>query len=407
VLPIVLFGMTALSKLQVWTQPVWLILITAPFLAIAVKEPGTYRAVFGFGGQDHKIAAVTLAGFGLSSGIVLSLIAQIGEQVDFLRFMPDKTTANRRAWWASVITAGPGWVVFSVLKLFGGVFLAFYVADRAGFSKAVEPVQQYLHATGAWLPAGALGVAVFFVVLSQLKINTTNAYSGSLSFANFFSRTLHRHPGRAIWVLLHLAIALTLMEVGIFAFLNFVLGFFSNVGIAWIGAIVADLVINKPLGLSPSYIEFKRAHLCNFNPVGFGSMLLASAVAIAAFFGAFGGLAHALAPFIALVLAMTLSPLIAWLTGGRYYIARADELDEPLLDPDGLPSAATYTCIVCGTAYERPDVAACPHHDGVICSLCCSLEAHCHDTCKSGLVIDLGIPAPRNVTHGGGQLAPR
>jgi purine-cytosine permease-like protein len=187
--------------------------------------------------------------------------SQIGEQVDFLRFMPDKTTANRRAWWASVITAGPGWVVFSVLKLFGGVFLAFYVADRVGFTKAVEPVQQYLHTTGAWLPAGALGVAVFFVVLSQPKINTTNAYSGSLSFANFFSRTPHRHPGRAIWVLLHLAIALTLMEVGIFAFLNFVLGFFSNVGIAWIGAIVADLVISKPLGLSPTYIEFKRAHL--------------------------------------------------------------------------------------------------------------------------------------------------
>jgi hypothetical protein len=47
------------------------------------------------------------------------------------------------------------------------------------------------------------------------------------------------------------------------------------VAIAWIGAIVADLVINKPLGISPSYIEFKRAYLYNFNPVGFGSMAIA------------------------------------------------------------------------------------------------------------------------------------
>jgi hypothetical protein len=39
-------------------------------------------------------------------------------------------------------------------------------------------------------------------------------------------------------------------------------------------------------------------------------------------------------------------------------------------------------------------MAACPHHNGVICSLCCSLDSKCHDSCKktaSGPV-DLGIP---------------
>ena len=39
------------------------------------------------------------------------------------------------------------------------------------------------------------------------------------------------------------------------------------------GCIVADLVINKPLGLSPRHIEFKRAHLYDINPVGVGAML--------------------------------------------------------------------------------------------------------------------------------------
>ena len=37
-------------------------------------------------------------------------------------------------------------------------------------------------------------------------------------------------------------------------------------------AVVADLVINKPLGLSPPGIEFKRAHLYDINPVGVGAM---------------------------------------------------------------------------------------------------------------------------------------
>ena len=61
------------------------------------------------------------------------------------------------------------------------------------------------------------------------------------------------------------------MELNVFATLESILGLYSNVAIAWIGALVADLIINKPLGISPSYIEFKRAYLHNINPVGFGS----------------------------------------------------------------------------------------------------------------------------------------
>ena len=37
------------------------------------------------------------------------------------------------------------------------------------------------------------------------------------------------------------------------------------------GVELADLLINKPLGLSPSGIEFRRAYLYDLNPVGLGS----------------------------------------------------------------------------------------------------------------------------------------
>lgn len=178
-----------------------------------------------------------------------------------------------------------------------------------GLAKANEPIQQYVHGFKTFAAPVALGLATFFVILSQVKINSTNAYSGSLSWSNFFSRLTHRHPGRVVYIFLNVGIALALMEGGVFGFLNTVLGFYSNVAIAWIGAVVADLVINKPLKLSPSYIEFKRAHLYNFNPVGFGSMLIASAVSIAAYFDAFGDYAKAYSPFIALFLAMVLSPV--------------------------------------------------------------------------------------------------
>ena len=144
-------------------------------------------------------------------------------------------------------------------------------------------------------------MATFFVILSQIKINVTNAYSGSLSWSNFFSRILHAHPGRVVWIFLNVGISLTMMELNMFGVLGKILGFYSNVAVAWIGAVVADLVINKPLlKLSPSYIEFKRAHLYNFNPVGFGSMVVASIIATAAFFGLFGPWGESFSAFIAL-----------------------------------------------------------------------------------------------------------
>ena len=45
------------------------------------------------------------------------LVAQIGEQVDYLRFMPVKTEQNRRRWWFWLILAGPGWVLMGLLKM--------------------------------------------------------------------------------------------------------------------------------------------------------------------------------------------------------------------------------------------------------------------------------------------------
>ncbi len=65
------------------------------------------------------------------------------------------------------------------------------------------------------------------------------------------------------------------MELGIYQAIEHTLVIYSIIAAAWVGALVADLVVNKPLGFSPAYIEFKRAHLYDINPVGTGSMLLA------------------------------------------------------------------------------------------------------------------------------------
>ena len=84
------------------------------------------------------------------------------------------------------------------------------------------------------------------------------------------------------------------MEIGVYKALEQTLALYSNVAIAWVGALVADLVVNKPLGLRPQGIEFKRAHLYDINPVGVGAMLIATIVSISAFYGLFGPTAKAL-----------------------------------------------------------------------------------------------------------------
>ncbi len=147
-------------------------------------------------------------------------------------------------------------------KQLAGAFLAsLAVRHGASIENAAKPIVMYLTGYEYVFSSRAvvLFVAMMFVVISQMKINVTNAYAGSLAWSNIFSRLSHRPPGRVVWLIFNVAIALLLMVFGVFHTLDKVLALYSNVAIAWIGAIVADLVINKPLGLSPPYIELKRA----------------------------------------------------------------------------------------------------------------------------------------------------
>ena len=73
-------------------------------------------------------------------------------------------------------------------------------------------------------PDLALALTGTFVILSQLKINVTNAYAGSIAWSNFFSRLTHSHPGRVVWLVFNVLVALLLMEIGVYKALEQTLG---------------------------------------------------------------------------------------------------------------------------------------------------------------------------------------
>lgn len=375
VIPLVTHGVSAISRLQLWTQPLWLVMLVVPFVYVPMRDPGAFSGITHYAGDQQASGGFDLHLFGAALTVGVALVTQMGEQADYLRFMPARTAANRRAWWAGVLAGGPGWVVLGVLKMLGGALLA-YLAIRhmVPVDRAVDPNQMYLAAYEYVFPnyGWAVAATALFVVVSQLKINVTNAYAGSLAWSNFFSRATHSHPGRVVWVVFNTFIAFLLMEMNVFQALGQVLGLYSNIAIAWIMAVVADLVVNKPLGWSPPGIEFKRAHLYDVNPVGVGAMVLASALSIAAHLGAFGPLAQSFSALIAMGVAFAAAPAIAWATKGRYYLARTGRAAR----------GSSRRCVVCEGVYEGPDMAHCPAYQGPICSLCCTLDARCGDLCK-------------------------
>ena len=389
VIPLVTHGVTVISKLQTLTQPVWLAMLVLPYVYLLAQDPHAFAGITGYAGKGA--AGFDFALFGAAMAVGLALITQMGEQADYLRFMPEYSPRNRRRWWTGVLVGGPGWVVPGVIKMLGGALLAWLaIRHMVPEERAIDPNQMYLVAWEYVFPhyGWAVAATAVFVVISQLKINVTNAYAGSLAWSNFFARLTHSHPGRVVWMVFNTLIALMLMELDLFQALGRVLGLYSNVAVAWMMVVVADLVINKPLGLSPPGIEFRRAYLYDVNPVGVGAMLIASGLSVAAYVGLFGADVRPFATFIALGAALVCSPLIAWMTGGRYYLARREESPE-LLPPfpkgseeGGQAMPATLPCVICGKDYEHEDLAACPAYQGPICSLCCSLDARCDDLCK-------------------------
>lgn len=362
VIPIVIYGMRALERLQFWTTPLWLALALLPLLWVIVSDPGAVQAFVSFTGNsdgDLHFGAIVA-----SAAVCFALTPQLAEQIDVIRAMPPRTRQNHRSWWTSLLFAGPGWVLFSGIKQVVGVFLAVYLFTRIDpdlGTRATEPVRQFVGLYASIMPEWlAIGLALILVVIAQVKINVTNAYSGSLAWSNVYTRLTKTYPGRSVFMYFNLAIALALMWMDVFSLISFVLSLYANVVMAWLVTIAADIVINKHLlRISPKYPEFRRGMLFDWNPVGLVSVGLASVLSLTAFAGVFGADMRSYSVLIAIGVAVITTPVMALATRGRFYLRRqTDGIASPILDADGNPSGERLRCHVTGYTFERPDMLA-------------------------------------------------
>lgn len=379
VIPLVTHGITFISKFQRSTQGIWVFLQFAPLVIIFFSAPyaiGDWLSYKGSHSTDDS-DSIDLHQIGAACAVIFALVAQVGEQVDYLRFMPKKDKQNRVKWWVTLFSAGPGWVIIGAFKmLIGGLLATFAINQGFSFSDAADPTKMYANVFDQVIPISSLSVfiAVVFVIISQLKINVTNAYAGSIAWSNFFSRLTHNHPGRVVWLVFNVVIALVLMELGIYQAFEHILSGYGLLAIAWLGAVVGDLGISKPLKISPQRIEFIRAHLYAINPVGVGSMGIAVIVGLLCYMGFFGEYLNSFAHFATLLVALIGSPILTVLTKSKFFIARPNNVIGT--------SSQSLQCCICENQFEQEDMAMCPAYEGSICSLCCSLDARCDDICK-------------------------
>jgi len=92
-----------------------------------------------------------------------------------------------------------------------------------------------------------------------------------------------------------------------------------------------------------NFREFKRAHLHDINPVGLGSMLLSCLLGIICYSHLLGDNLKALSHFITFFSCFLFAPFIAYITQGKYYIAReADKM---------IAAKSVHQCCICENDY--------------------------------------------------------
>src|SRR3978361_489014 len=52
IFPLVIYGMKVLSKLQLWTTPLWLVLMVLPFAYLLISHPDSVATFFAYQGED-------------------------------------------------------------------------------------------------------------------------------------------------------------------------------------------------------------------------------------------------------------------------------------------------------------------------------------------------------------------
>ena len=97
VIPIVAYGISAISRFQLWTQPLWVLLQLLPIAVILLNDFSAVQDWVDYRGDINSTggAEINWTMIGAASTLIFALTAQIGEQADYARFIPAQQNQSR------------------------------------------------------------------------------------------------------------------------------------------------------------------------------------------------------------------------------------------------------------------------------------------------------------------------
>jgi purine-cytosine permease-like protein len=299
-------GMHAMSFLQSWGFPIFLVLLAWGLIELAANHNPV--GVSGWNATGPLTVAAVLNALSLANG---QMIFQGLMATDYGRF------ADRQIRYRGTATI----MLLELIPMFAVIFLGCFIGSTL-YSELTGPDAQSNAQDPGFMFVHIMGLAgVLFVLITQIRINVMNLYSGSIALASGFEVAAHFKPGRPWWMFLVWFFGVVFYATNVINHLGTFLAVTGVLTNTWVLIILADYFIcRRMMGLGRTEdIEFHESDVRRWNPCGLVSLGIAVAVGA---LGIFEVYPIYLASFVAMILGPILHVIITRLTGGRYYTRR-------------------------------------------------------------------------------------
>ncbi|MGJ9385730.1 purine-cytosine permease family protein [Salipaludibacillus sp. CF4.18] len=223
-------------------------------------------------------------------------------------------------------------------------------------------------------------VGVLLVCITQLRGNVMNMYLGSLALNSAVSQITKKTLMRS-WFLIPFAVLGFILVNS--SFLDYYPTIATIAGVlfsAWVGSYFGEHLLVRPFYSIPKWGEIRRGYLPDINWIGFSSLVVPILIGLIASFGVWGEGLQAMAVFVSLVLSFIMPVVIARMLGKekvvKQYFGRIPEVPKT--------NSATMNCFVTGETHHKSDFVFCPFYDdNWISSSTCAGELNCKKMCQS------------------------
>ncbi len=351
---ITLYGVTLMEKIATPTTPIYFICLVILLVAAhRIGNPDVSWTSYIPDYIDETSGPALLQGVATT----FALVVMAPTAADLGRFI--KPTEAKKA----VIFMGFGFYIITYLIVaMAGIYLAIKLGGNT--NPGVYIVEM----------GGILGL--LFVVMSQVRIQQSNVYSGSLALANLFAQVFHWSISRKWWTIVMVVLGTIAMFLQALSSMSVLLAFEGVFVIAWVFTVVADIMVRTLFHVGDTKIQFKRPSMYFFNPCGVIALIIALGIGTPMSLGVFGAYWTNVAGIVSGSLAFILTTILSIATKGKYqkHANNADILEG---DPE-----EKITCEECGGEYVREDMLFCPYMNKTICSVCCTEQNGCKEMCK-------------------------